>query len=55
MEPEYSWVAKIKYSSILAKEKVWWLNKLKNKFANQIQAIKEFQSVKNNIDIFIEI
>ena len=53
MEPEYSWVAKIKYSSILAKEKVWWLNKLKNKFANQIQAIKEFQSVKNNIDIFI--
>ena len=53
MEPEYSWAAKIKYSSILAKEKVWWLNKLKNKFANQLQAIKEFQSVKAKIDIFI--
>ena len=53
LEPEYSWVAKIRYSCILAKEKVWWLSKIKNKFKKQQTALKELNSVKTIIDTFI--
>ena len=52
MEPDYSWVARMTYANILAKEKVNRLSELilKNKFHKQIQSIKELQIVKKNID-----
>ena len=56
MEPEYSWVAKMIYSYLLAKEKINWLSKInvfKNKFNQQIKAIEELKSVQKTIDIHI--
>ena len=53
LEPEYSWVAQIRYFCILAKEKASWLNKLNNKYQNQIKSIKGLQSVKTLIDTYI--
>ena len=50
LEPEYSWVAKLKYDCILAKEKSSWY---RTKFQNQKRAIQEFQEVKILIDSFI--
>ena len=50
-EPDYSWAALIKYSCILAKEKVSWSI---NKFKKKEKAIEKFKLVKNKINIFIE-
>ena len=51
-EPDYSWAALIKYSCILAKEKVNW--SIINKFRKKEKAIEKFKLVKNKINIFIE-
>ena len=53
LEPDYCWVAKIRYFCILAKEKASWLYKINNKYPNQIKSIKGLQSVKILIDTHI--
>ena len=53
MEPLYSWVARISYDNMLAREKPDWLQKFHNKFHKQNKAIKEFENVKTIIDTFI--
>jgi hypothetical protein len=50
LEPDYSWAARIKYSCILAKEKV---GKIFNIYSNQKKSIEELNTVKNIIDTFI--
>ena len=51
-EPDYSWAALIKYSCILAKEKINW--SILRKFKTKEKAIEKFKIVKNKINIFIE-
>ena len=51
LEPEYSWVAKLRYNCMLAKEKSSWYQ---SKFNNQKKVIQEFEEAKKIIDSFIE-
>ena len=53
MEPEYSWVARLRYACILAKENANCLEKTINKFKKQNKAITELKEVKQKIDSFI--
>ena len=53
LEPDYSWVAKLRYNCMLAKEKPNWILNAFNKFKKQNVAIQDFQKVKEKIDLFI--
>ena len=51
LEPEYSWAARIRYACLLAKENVKNGN---DKLYKKKQAIKEFEKVKETLEIFLE-
>ena len=54
LEPEYSWAVKLKYSCLLAKERLNLLNKcIKDKYSYQKKAIEELKKIKITIDSFI--
>ena len=51
LEPEYSWAARIRYACILAKENV---KSESDKLNKKKKAIKEFEKVKETLEIFLE-
>ena len=55
LEPKYSWAVKIKYTCLMAKEKInnFLILKIKDKYTYQKKAIEELKDVKENIDSFI--